>query len=77
MINSAPENRQKKIVDQETVVDQDKNNSSAASGEKESDELCKVGQLEDRIITGVERNIDDSECFKAVRKGGKVKAGVQ
>ena len=35
--------------------------------------LWKVGQLEDRIVTIVER----SECFKAVRKTGKVKVGVK
>lgn len=76
--NNALKSVQKKIVNLKRSVDQ--NNFSIVSGKNETaDVLCKTGQLEDKKdkTTAFKRKIDDSQCFKTVKKGAKIYACVK
>jgi hypothetical protein len=73
VINEVLENVQKKIGELQGVGRQDVNEAGAEACEKKSDVICRVEELEEKIA-GVESKIDESECFKMVRKGSKIKA---
>ena len=52
--------------------ERDINEACAPELEKTSDVLSRVKELEEKIA-GVENKMDESNCFKIVKKGGKIK----
>ena len=73
VINEVLENVQKKIGELQGDGRKDINESGVEACEKKSDVICRVEELEEKIA-GVESKIDESECFKTVRNGSKIKA---
>ena len=71
-IKGALESVKREIRELKGSKEQDINETRAAELEKTPDVLLRVKELEEKIA-GVENKMDESDCFKIVKKGGKIK----
>ena len=72
-INTALEIVQKEIGEIKRGERQEINATGVENSQKESDVVCRVEALEEKMA-GVESKIDDSGCFQIVKKGSKIRA---
>lgn len=71
-INMVLKNVQKEIRKLKEVERQNINYSSGEAFEKKSDVMCRVQELEEKIM-GVQGKVNGSECFKIDRKVVQIK----